>query len=116
MVMASGDDIVAKGASGWNVDSSLVSKGLVMPLEVGKARAKVRGSLSVKCQKGLGDEWVVGQGISDVSGEGAVCYGFSSCLSYLCTFATLTFPNTAQPVYLFLSHLYSFALLSQPRV
>ena len=40
-----------------------------------------------------------------------VCYGFSLSLSILVTLTTFTFPSTVQPVHLFLSHLYSFALL-----
>ena len=40
------------------------------------------------------------------------CYGFSFSPTSLVTFTTLMFPSTAQPVHLFPSHLYSFALLS----
>ena len=41
----------------------------------------------------------------------SLCYGFSFFHTSLVTFTTLTFPSTAQPVHLFLSYLYSFALL-----
>ena len=43
---------------------------------------------------------------------GYLCYGFSFFPTSLVTLTTSTFPSTAQPVHLFLSHLYSFALLS----
>ena len=56
--------------------------------------------------------WGVSEGTISAQVSSVCCYGFSYFLTSLVTLTTLTFSSTVQPVHLFLSHLYSFALLS----